>query len=72
MPKQDKNPINDFTGDRILKDMAIKQGYVPATCSLPGPVVMGLMNKGEDPCSGCNDDRGVCKGRRKKGGNDAT
>jgi len=46
-----------------LREMAIQQGYVPATCTLAGQIVMGLMNKGEDPCIGCNANRGICKGR---------
>ena len=43
--------------------MCIEQGYVPATCDLPGQIVFILVNKGEDPCAGCNVDRNQCHGR---------
>lgn len=49
--------------DDMFKQMAVQQGYVPATCTLDGQLVILLVNKGEDPCSGCNADRLVCKGR---------
>ena len=52
--------------DDIHKKMAVNQGYVPATCTLPGQLVMVLMNSGEDPCKGCNNDRQKCKGRPKQ------
>ena len=47
----------------MFLEMAINQGYVPPTCQLDGHLVMLLVNKGEDPCVGCNNDRSVCKGR---------
>lgn len=49
-----------------MKQLCIQQGYIPATCTLHGMLVWGLINKGEDPCSGCNADRCICKGRDKK------
>lgn len=53
------------------KQMMIKQGYVPETCTLPislaGPLIWDQTSKGIDVCAGCNDDRDVCKGRPKKG-----
>lgn len=45
--------------------MAKAQGYVVEGCYLPGPVVMALVQKGESPCAGCNNDRSVCKGNAK-------
>lgn len=51
------------------KRMMIEQGYVPETCTLPievaGPLVFFETKAGRDPCSGCNHDRDVCKGRPK-------
>lgn len=52
-------------GDFMLT-MAKGQGYVPRTCLLGGQVVMGLVNKGDDPCAGCEGPRDVCKGRPKR------
>jgi hypothetical protein len=46
-----------------LLNMCKAQGYVPAKCSLPGPIVWGLINRGEDPCVGCRADRTLCDGR---------
>lgn len=57
-------------GGQIGKDMMIRQGYVPKTCTLPieyaGPLIWDCVNKGIDVCSGCNADRTVCKGRPKE------
>lgn len=47
----------------VWKPIVIEQGYVPEGCTLNGAVVWALINKGEDPCSGCNEERGICKGR---------
>ena len=52
----------DWESDIFLQG-AIGQGYVPSTCELDGHLVMFLVNKGEDPCAGCNNDRAVCHGR---------
>ena len=55
---------------QIGKDMMIKQGYVPATCTLPvelaGPLIYSEVNAGRSPCDGCNENRDVCKGGPKK------
>ena len=51
--------------DDILLKMAISQGYVPASCLLAGEIVFGLVQKGKDPCAGCNGPRGKCNGRPK-------
>lgn len=59
---EDTEWIANGMNDIPLK-MAIGQGYVPATCYLPGIIVMNLMNEGKDPCNGCNLDRSICKGR---------
>ena len=54
---------------RIGKELMIKQGYVPATCTLPdefaGPVIYHETEAGRDACGGCNQDRNICKGRPK-------
>ncbi len=48
------------------KDMMIKQGYVPRTCTLEpegaGPLIWSEINEGRSPCLGCRNDRAVCKG----------
>jgi len=51
--------------DDMHLGMAIMQGYVPKTCLLGGAVVMDEINKGNDPCSGCNGPREKCFGRPK-------
>jgi len=48
--------------DGLLRVAKI-QGYVVDGCYLPGAVVMFLVNKGEGPCKGCNNDRSVCGGK---------
>ena len=45
--------------------IAKAQGYVVEGCYLPGFVVMLLIQKGENPCAGCNNDRSVCGGKPK-------
>lgn len=58
-----------FEGE-LGKQMMIKQGYVPAACTLPveraGPLIWAEINKGNSPCWGCNADRAVCKGQPKQ------
>ena len=51
--------------DDILLEMAKMQGYIPKTCLLGGMVVMSEVNKGNDPCLGCNCPRDKCTGRPK-------
>ena len=55
---------------QLGKTMMIKQGYVPGTCTLDpkiaGPLIWSEINKGNSPCDGCNADRVVCRGSRKK------
>lgn len=57
-------------GGQLGKDMMIKQGYVPKTCTLPvefaGPLIWSEVNKGRSACWGCNADRSVCGGQPKK------
>ena len=48
-----------------LLQLCIAQGYVPKDCYLPGVIAFVLVNKGEDPCRGCNLERKVCGGRPK-------
>ena len=54
------------------KEAMIKQGYLPATCTLSdqlaGPLAWSEIQRGRNPCWGCNHDRGVCKGQPKSGG----
>ncbi len=46
-------------------EMAIHQGYVPATCLLAGAIVLDEVNKGRNPCWGCEGPRAKCGGRPK-------
>lgn len=48
----------------FVREMCIRQGYVPKGCTLNGHLVWGLINRSEDPCDGCNEDRSLCGGRR--------
>lgn len=54
----------------IGKEMMVKQGYVPKTCTLPdqyaGPLIFSEVSAGRDPCAGCNGDREICHGRPKE------
>ena len=49
----------------IQLKMAIAQGYVPVGCLLGGIVVMDEINKGRNPCWGCNGPRDKCLGMQK-------
>jgi hypothetical protein len=51
--------------DDMLLGMAKMQGYVPQTCLLGGNVVMAEVNRGENPCFGCNGPREKCGGKQK-------
>ena len=51
--------------DDHLREKMVDQGYVPKDCRLPGIMIWALINRGEDPCAGCNHDRNICKGRKK-------
>jgi len=48
----------------------IRQGYVPAGCTLDdqlaGPLIYSEVNAGRDPCAGCAADRAKCGGRPPK------
>ena len=37
----------------IQKEMCIGQGYVPASCKLPGVMIYGLVSSQGNPCIGC-------------------
>lgn len=50
----------------MFKKMCIQQGYIPQTCTMDGQLAWLLVNKGEIPCWGCNEDRKVCDGKEKK------
>ena len=53
--------------DQTSKDLMIKQGYVPATCTLDvkvaGLLIWSEINEGKNPCWGCKSDRSVCQGQ---------
>ncbi|APH21072.1 TPA: hypothetical protein ACXDAY_002224 [Clostridium botulinum] len=49
-----------------LRELCIKQGYVPSKCKLTGVLIMGLIQRGENPCWGCNHNRNECGGCPKK------
>jgi len=51
--------------DDIHLGIAKMQGYVPQTCLLGGTIVMDEINKGRNPCSGCNGPREKCNGKPK-------
>lgn len=65
MGMSDEKLVKDAKNDGLLRVAKI-QGYVPEDCYLPGAVVMLLMQKAENPCDGCNNDRKLCKGGPKK------
>jgi hypothetical protein len=46
-----------------MRELCIQQQYVPEKCQLIGMIVFALVQKGEDPCAGCNHDRKICGGR---------
>jgi len=54
---------DEADSDDMNLGMAKMQGYVPKTCLLGGIIVIGLVNKGKNPCKGCNGPRGKCHGR---------
>ena len=47
----------------IMRDMCIKQGYVPKKCMLTGELIFNHVSLKKDPCIGCNENRIVCGGR---------
>ena len=50
----------------MYKEMCVKQGYVPQTCTMDDQLCWLLVKSQGDPCQGCNEDRNVCKGRPNK------
>lgn len=52
--------------DDIKLGMAIAQGYVPKTCLLGGATVLLEVNRGQNPCWGCEAPREKCNGRPKQ------
>lgn len=52
-----------FAAIEGIGSFAKVSGTVPSKCTLPEPIVGGLLARGEDPCAGCNMDRGECDGR---------
>lgn len=63
VPKPHYFDSPDAAGSDTLLKLAISQGYVPKKCLLGGIVVMSEINKGNDPCGGCECNRGKCGGR---------
>jgi hypothetical protein len=62
--QEDKKEKHVFAEtDDIMFNICVRQGYVPPTCTMPGEMIFRLMQSGEDPCAGCNEDRRKCKGR---------
>ena len=51
--------------DVMQLGMAKMQGYVPQTCLLGGMTVMDKINKGSNPCWGCECPRDKCNGKPK-------
>ena len=51
------------------KELAIAQGYIPSTCTLPEELAFALVmseeRAGRRACWGCNDDRRICMGEPK-------
>lgn len=51
----------------VNKALMIRQGYVPATCTMPEDLASRLIWSeiimGRDPCAGCYADRAACGGR---------
>jgi len=62
-------PANEGTTRIIkvdaLRDLLVSQGEVPERCYLDGRIAWGLVSTGNDPCVGCNAERGICGGRPK-------
>jgi len=52
--------------DDMQLGMAKMQGYVPKKCLLGGPVIMGEINAGHNPCWGCEGPREKCGGWPKR------
>lgn len=52
-------------GEKIInyKQMCVKQGYVPSTCTMDGEMCWSLVQSRGDPCNGCMENRSVCNGR---------
>lgn len=53
-------PVDD---KGIMRDIAIRQGYVPPKCTMDGFYIMAFINSGKDPCDGCRESRAICGGR---------
>lgn len=52
-----------FDENGTMRNLCIKQGYVPEGCKLDGFHILALVKNKFDPCVGCNEDRPVCGGR---------
>lgn len=57
--------MHDIRKDDMYLNMSINQGYVPKTCFADGALVWGAVNAGKDLCGTCDNDRDICKGRKK-------
>lgn len=43
-----------------MRMLCVQQGYVTPKCKLNGFIILALIQKGENPCLGCNIDRSEC------------
>lgn len=57
---------NEADQDDMQLGMAKMQGYVPQDCLLGGMVAMDEINKGNNPCWGCEGPREKCGGKEKR------
>jgi hypothetical protein len=51
--------------DDLMLQMCKMRGSVPLTCVLNGQIVMLRLKTQVDPCTSCDEDRSICKGRQK-------
>jgi len=65
--KRNEEPGKQGVSDAILLEMAMNQGYVGKNCTLKGGLVMEVVYAGLDPCRGCEEERGICHGRPRRG-----
>jgi len=52
--------------DDMRLKIAKQQGYVPPTCLLGGDTIYHEIEKGNNPCWGCNGPRQKCMGQLRR------
>ena len=52
--------------DDMALGMAKIQGYIPETCLLGGKTIWDEINRGRNPCWGCEGPRLKCNGKPKE------